>query len=45
VLRREVPRWLKLKEFRHYVMGIESAHVRHGGEGAIYVRLRRLRDD
>lgn len=45
VLRRQVPRWLKLKEFRDYVIGIEPAHFRHGGEGAIYVRLRRLRGD
>jgi DNA-nicking Smr family endonuclease len=45
VLRREVPRWLKLKEFRDYVIGFEPAHSRHGGEGAIYVRLRRLRKD
>jgi DNA-nicking Smr family endonuclease len=43
VLRREVPRWLRLKEFRDYVVGYEPAHVGHGGEGALYVRLRRLR--
>jgi DNA-nicking Smr family endonuclease len=43
VLRREVPRWLKLKEFRDYVVGYEPAHVGHGGEGALYVRLRRTR--
>jgi len=43
VLRREVPRWLKLKEFRDYVVGYEPAHVGHGGEGALYVQLRRAR--
>jgi DNA-nicking Smr family endonuclease len=43
VLRREVPRWLRLAEFRHYVVGYEAAHVGHGGEGALYVRLRRAR--
>jgi DNA-nicking Smr family endonuclease len=43
VLRREVPRWLKLREFRDYVVGYEPAHVGHGGEGALYVRLRRAR--
>jgi DNA-nicking Smr family endonuclease len=43
VLRREVPRWLRLKEFRDYVVGYEPAHVGHGGEGALYVRLRRSR--
>ena len=45
VLRREVPRWLRLKEFRDYVVGYEPAHVAHGGEGAIYVRLRRARSE
>jgi len=44
VLRREVPRWLKLPEFRDYVVGVESAHARHGGDGALYVRLRRARE-
>jgi len=43
VLRREVPRWLTLGEFRAYVVGYEPAHVGHGGEGALYVRLRRAR--
>ena len=43
VLRREVPRWLKLRKFRDYVVGYEPAHVGHGGEGALYVRLRRAR--
>jgi DNA-nicking Smr family endonuclease len=44
VLRREVPRWLKLPEFRDYVVSVESAHTRHGGDGALYVRLRRGRE-
>jgi DNA-nicking Smr family endonuclease len=43
VLRREVPRWLKREEFRAYVVGYEPAHIGHGGEGALYVRLRRTR--
>jgi DNA-nicking Smr family endonuclease len=41
VLRRQVPLWLKLPEFRAYVNGFEEAHIGHGGEGALYVRLRR----
>jgi len=41
VLRRLVPQWLHAAEFRHLVGGFESAHVAHGGEGALYVRLRR----
>ncbi len=41
VLRRQVPQWLRLPEFRAYVVGFEAAHVGHGGEGALYVRIRR----
>jgi DNA-nicking Smr family endonuclease len=43
VLKRQVPLWLRLPEFRSYVVGFEDAHVGHGGEGALYVRLRRAR--
>jgi DNA-nicking Smr family endonuclease len=43
VLRRQVPLWLALPEFRHFVVGFDEAHRSHGGEGAIYVRLRRAR--
>jgi DNA-nicking Smr family endonuclease len=43
VLKRQVPLWLKLPEFRGYVVGFEDAHIGHGGEGALYVRLRRGR--
>lgn len=41
VLRRQVPQWLGLPEFRATVIGFEDAHVAHGGEGALYVRVRR----
>jgi DNA-nicking Smr family endonuclease len=43
VLRRHVPHWLSLPEFRSLVVGFEDAHIVHGGEGALYVRLRRAR--
>lgn len=43
LLKRQVPMWLRLPEFRDLVVGFESAHAAHGGEGALYVRLRRLR--
>jgi DNA-nicking Smr family endonuclease len=43
VLRRQVPQWLALPEFRSLIIGYEEAHVAHGGEGALYVRLRRIR--
>jgi DNA-nicking Smr family endonuclease len=43
VLRRQVPEWLSLPEFRALVVGFEEAHIGHGGEGALYVRVRRVR--
>jgi DNA-nicking Smr family endonuclease len=43
VLRRQVPLWLGLPEFRALVVGFEEAQVGHGGEGALYVRIRRSR--
>jgi DNA-nicking Smr family endonuclease len=45
VLKRQVPMWLRLPEFRGLIVGYEDAAVRHGGEGALYVRLRRLDND
>jgi DNA-nicking Smr family endonuclease len=44
VLKRQVPMWLGVAEFRAYVVGFEDAGRRHGGEGALYVRLRRPRE-
>jgi DNA-nicking Smr family endonuclease len=41
ILRRQVPQWLGLPEFRSLVVGFEEAHIGHGGEGALYVRIRR----
>ncbi|MDH6261506.1 Smr/MutS family protein [Bradyrhizobium sp. BR13661] len=43
VLRRQVPEWLSLPEFRAFVVGFEEASIGHGGEGALYVRIRRAR--
>jgi DNA-nicking Smr family endonuclease len=43
VLRRQVPQWLELPEFRLLVLGFSDAGVGHGGAGALYVRLRRAR--
>lgn len=45
VLKRQVPLWLGLPEFRDYVIGFDVASAAHGGEGALYVRLRRKRSD
>ena len=41
VLKRQVPQWLELPEFRKWVIGFENAHVAHGGDGALYVQVRR----
>lgn len=43
ILRRQVPIWLGLPEFRALVVGFEEAHIGHGGAGALYVRVRRTR--
>lgn len=43
VLKRQVPNWLSLPEFRALILGFEDAHVGHGGQGALYIRLRRQR--
>lgn len=42
ILRRQVPQWLQLPEFRACVAGFDAA-VGHGGAGALYVRIRRPR--
>jgi len=44
VLKRQVPQWLRLPEFRRYVVGFESAGPAHGGEGALYVQIRGLKE-
>jgi len=41
ILRRQVPLWLRLPEFRLLVLAVEDAHAAHGGAGALYVRVRR----
>lgn len=43
VLRRLVPIWLASPELRRYVVGYDAAGRGHGGEGALYVRLRSAR--
>jgi DNA-nicking Smr family endonuclease len=41
VLKRNVPRWLCEPDLAGIVVSVATAHVRHGGEGALYVHLRR----
>ena len=41
ILRRRTPEWLADPALRGVVAGVSEAHRRHGGEGAIYVALKR----
>jgi DNA-nicking Smr family endonuclease len=44
VLRRSVPHWLEAPELRAVVLNYSPAGIRHGGDGALYIRLRKARD-
>ena len=41
VLRRAVPQWLEEPELRTVVLSFTTASPRHGGDGALYVQLRK----
>ncbi|HEX6865609.1 MAG TPA: Smr/MutS family protein, partial [Caulobacteraceae bacterium] len=41
VLRRMAPEWLAAPHLRHIVAGVSEAQRQHGGEGALYVALKR----
>jgi DNA-nicking Smr family endonuclease len=41
ILKRNVPRWLAEPEIAPLVVSYTTAHTRHGGDGALYVHLRR----
>lgn len=41
ILRRAVPLWLQEPGFRALVVGYQQARRHHGGDGALYIRLRR----
>jgi DNA-nicking Smr family endonuclease len=43
VLRHQVPQWLAMAPLGGLVMQIAESHIRHGGQGAYYVYLRRTR--
>lgn len=45
ILKRAVPQWLAHRDFRGLVSGYETAARGHGGEGALYVRLKRRQKD
>ena len=44
-LKRAVPLWFALPEFRPLISSYEPAARNHGGEGALYVRLARQPGD
>jgi DNA-nicking Smr family endonuclease len=41
VLRRAVPQWLEEPDLRAVVLSFTTASIRHGGDGALYVQLRK----
>jgi DNA-nicking Smr family endonuclease len=43
LLKRSTPLWLSEPDLRHIVLGFEAAAPHHGGSGALYVRLRRIK--
>ena len=43
ILKRRVPDWLAAAPLRDHIAGVSEAHRRHGGEGALYVALKRGR--
>ncbi len=45
VLRHGVPRWLSEPVFRDITNGYSEAHISHGGAGALYVRIRRVKSN
>jgi DNA-nicking Smr family endonuclease len=44
VLRQAVPRWLNEPAFRSLVLAFDYAEPQHGGEGALYLLLKRVRE-
>ena len=44
VIRRNIRHWLNEPEFSEIVTALSSARPNHGGEGALYLQIRRVRD-
>ncbi|HVI91570.1 MAG TPA: Smr/MutS family protein, partial [Dongiaceae bacterium] len=44
VLRQAVPRWLNEPGLRRFILAFDHARPQHGGEGALYVLLKRERE-
>ncbi len=43
VLKEMVPRWLREKDFARLTSGHGAAHRKHGGDGALYVYVRKIK--
>ena len=43
ILRREAPMWLSSPPLSRMIVNVSQAHPRHGGGGALYVYLKRIR--
>jgi len=43
ILKNAVPEWLTSPPLNHYVASFREAHAAHGGDGAYYVMLRRVK--
>ena len=43
ILKRQVPHWLEIPPLAQAVLQVTSSHARHGGDGALYVYLRKPR--
>lgn len=43
ILRAQVPRWLNQSPLRERILGFSHARPQHGGEGALYVLIKRRR--
>ena len=43
VLRRRTPEWLSAQHLRGIVAGFSQAHQKHGGDGALYVAIKKKR--
>ena len=43
VLKQMVPRWLKERGLATLIAAVRPAHLRHGGDGALYIYLRKAR--
>ncbi len=43
VLKHQVPQWLRMSPLSASILQVSEAHLKHGGSGAYYVYLRRMR--